>query len=613
MCGPDARGHECGEKAAVGPDEACNGRPLIPARFPGDACVQFLAYCGGEGEPVGTPPANRPLHERSDRTAQAADEPGRPTPSAVIVARSAARLLDGFNTLLHSAGAPERAVRIRAFLEALNGLNGIDHHRPLGILLYLSEVEGKDPDYLLFFPVISMEELRRSLDGAGRIALAARDEPDWWELRAGETTIPIRVRNGSAFAALRRELLSGPLPDVEEWTTPLLSYDVALSIHAEGIPPSLLERAVESVHRDAERDRERRPEESAIAHELRSRVSHGVEWLLERTLRDLERLTAGVRLSREGQGVECELRLAAAPASPLAELLTGSAGTPSQFVPQYDPQAALAVSFAWNLPDEARRLAASAAGHLRRQIERSMRQDGSHDGPAAAPIATILDALDATVNDGRLDGLILFHGERPGGMSLLTAWRLARAPDVDQALSTILPLIAQTPAVSEIEMHAVRAEALALHRVTPAEVRPQDQWLYGPQASLYLGAGRDALWLALGEPRAAGTLHRLVGSDAQTPSAPALLRVDLRFARWLHGESGRSQNEARWIDHARQAFAGGGDRLHLELTAGPAELRLQGTVEEGYIRLLGALWRARRSATSDVPPSTLSSPVQRSP
>ncbi|MBL8848263.1 MAG: hypothetical protein JNG89_01205, partial [Planctomycetaceae bacterium] len=96
-------------------------------------------------------------------------------------------------------------------------------------------------------------------------------------------------------------------------------------------------------------------------------------------------------------------------------------------------------------------------------------------------------------------------------------------------------------------------------------------------------------------------------TDAVTPP---LLRVDLRLGPWLTVDPADMSKGPRWLNLARDAFAAGGDRLQLELTAQRGELRLHGTLEEGYIRLLGAAWRAKHNQSTSPPSRNLAAPVQ---
>jgi hypothetical protein len=152
---------------------------------------------------------------------------------------------------------------------------------------------------------------------------------------------------------------------------------------------------------------------------------------------------------------------------------------------------------------------------------------------------------------------------------------------------------------------------LDLHRLTFKSIRRQDEWLYGPDLGLYLGAGRNSLCLAVGGYDREAQLQELLGrSAAATGTAtPPVLRLDLRLVPWLAAEAGPNGKQPPWLNLAREAFAEGGDRMQIELTAGRNDLRLRGMLEAGYIRLLGAAWRAKQRSGSEGAPSNLAAPV----
>jgi hypothetical protein len=291
--------------------------------------------------------------------------------------------------------------------------------------------------------------------------------------------------------------------------------------------------------------------------------------------------------------------------------MTGLTGDASQFNAFIGNDVPLGVATNWTLSGDAKQLASDLVARLRKDIERHMEEDGTSSGPAAEPIRQILDALAATVADGRIDGSLQFRGERPGAMLLLAATRVSEAPQVAKSFEELLPLIAETPSIADLEMNAVRVDGLNMHRLMFKAIRRQDEWLYGPDLGLYLGSGRGALWMAVGGYEREAQLQELLkpSADQKDSGSPPVLSVDLRLAPWLAAETGPNGKQPAWLNLARDAFANGGDRLQAELTAGRGELRLQGSLEAGYIRLLGDVWRAKhRPKSSENTPSNLAAP-----
>jgi len=543
-------------------------------------------------------------------TLAAADEIRPDVPSLVISASGFDRLTGDGLRLLELAGAIQRADQLQGALTLVGSSRGVDRDRPLGLFVYLSPEAKQDPQLIAFLPVSKMDDLQQSLAPFQRIKLVSLDTPGWWELRAGQTTIPIRHADGYAFVALRKELLSDPLPSVDEWSRAHAEHDVAATVLRAGIPQPVIDRALADLHEQAERDVQRQPGESERDHEFRSRVVRSLSGLVEQTLQQFDHTTVGVTLSQDSGEFQVDAVISATGGSDLAAIMSGLAGNASQFDALRSNDAPLGATANWTLSGNAQQLATDLMARLRQDIERRMDEDGTSAGPAAEPIRQILDALAATIADGQIDGGLQFRGERPGAMLLLAQARLSDAPEVANSLEDLLPLIAETPSISDLEMNAVRGDGLQLHRLTFESIRRQDEWLYGPDLGLYLGAGRGALWLAVGGYDRETQLQELLSRPAAAgDTLPPVLRVDLQLAPWLEADTGPNGKQPKWLNLARNAFAEGDDRLQLELTAGRAGLRLRGTLEAGYIRLLGAVWRAKHRPESDGNPSNLAAPV----
>lgn len=538
-------------------------------------------------------------------------EPRPAAPVLVASARSAAELIEQAERVLTTAGAEQRAVQLRQILTTLDGLNGLDHDRPLGFLVYLNVDVGekRDPDLVAFIPVLKIEDLQASLGPIDKLKLVPGDNDGWWELRGGRNSIPVRLHNGYAFAAVRKELLADPLPAIADWITPHADFDLAVTLHTAGVPEDAIENVLADVHAQFAREAQRKPSESDGEHRFRLDLQNGLGWLVERGLRDVDHATLGLRLPLDGGRIEVDAELSMSPDTDLARAVAGVAAQTSFFHALHSADMPLAAVTTWTLAGGVQQAAVDAVATLRRDLERRMQQDGTANGPAAPPIRKILDALDASVAGGRFDGSLLFAGDRPGAMLLLAATRIESAQDVAAALEALLPLIAETEAVADLELDAVQVEGIDLHRVTLQAIRKQDEWLYGPDVGLYLGAGRNVMWLAVGGFEREMQIKELLARvPATNGAAPPLLQIDFRLTPWLAAGVGPGGKGPPWMGPARDAFPDGRDRVHLELTTGRDGLHLQAALDEGYIRLLGAAWRAKQRGAASIPAPNLAAP-----
>ncbi|MBL8848884.1 MAG: hypothetical protein JNG89_04340, partial [Planctomycetaceae bacterium] len=392
-------------------------------------------------------------------------------PSLVLTARSAADLIDNVDRLLTIAGAPERVAQMRGVLQALDGLNGVDHDRPLGVLAYLSPVAGKEPELVIFVPIRSMDDLQQTAARVPQVTLAARADDGWWELRAGPKTLPLRLSADYAFVAQRDELLADPLPIIADVASPEGDFDLSLTLRTDGIPAALLARTLADLQAQQDRDLQRKAGESDDDFALRAGLLKEAGWLVEHTLRDVTSATVGMRLGDDSDIVAVDARIVTRPDSELSRALQAVPADASLFQSLLDADAPLAAVASCKLTGGVHRIAQDALANIRRDVEHRMEQDGTANGPAAPPIRRILDAFAATVADGRINGCLRFDGERPGAMLLISATRLADDPGVADALESLLPLIAETPAVADLEMNAIEVDGIRLHRLTLQDVR----------------------------------------------------------------------------------------------------------------------------------------------
>lgn len=530
-------------------------------------------------------------------------------PALVLTARSADSLIDNAQRLLETAGVPEREAQLRQVLTFVNNLNGLDHERTLGVLVYLSADHPREPELIVCLPVRSLDDLFASLAPIPNLTLTRDADPDSWVLRGGDKSLFIRMQDGYAFVAQHRERLSAPLPALGELTEPQATDDLAVTLNTAGIPRALVDKALNDLHAQGRRDAERKSSESDAEFGLRSRLQADVVWVIEHALREMDHATIGIRWPRDVGRLELAATVRIPPQTELARAVSAVSADGTQFQSIIAADAPFAAATTWTLSGETRQLAADAVAQLRRNIERRMQQDGSINGPAAQPIRQILDVMTATVDGGQVDGGVVFQGDKPGAMLLLAGTRIANAADMASALETLLPLIAESEAVADLELNAVEAGGVSLHRVTLQEIRKQDEWLYGPDVGLYLGAGRDAVWLALGGFDREARLQELLAREpVAARTAPPLLQLDARLSPWLEAGVAVEGKRPHWLGIASAALAGGRDQVHVEVIAAEDGLHLNATLDEAYIRVLTAVWRAKHQPADAAAPRKFAAP-----
>lgn len=543
----------------------------------------------------------------------AADDrsPGSREPAVVICARSVDVVIDRVEYVLALAGADARIERMREILAFLNELEGIDRERPVGLLVDLPP-PGGEPQVVGFVPVAGLDELRETISKIDGVSFSPGESEGQWALRSKQQTLHVRIAAGYAHVAQSEKSLSGELADISEITGDLTNrYDAAVMFERGGLPPAYAVAAIAKLHQDAARDLIRRDDESDAEFELRSRASESLVWLIEQVVVGSERLTLGLTFSREDQAVELEATLKAAKASQLARIfgdLSGNARIPEMAV---EEPAGVEVAASLMVTGEGRELLSEVVTQLRAEIDRDLAKDPAAQAVLDQPLSTVLDALESTVDAGRLQASLRVIGDAPGEMVLLAGVGIEKSDDVDAALRQFLPFLAHSEDVKRVDLDAGTVGGVAFHRIVHKRVRKQDRILYGDEPAMYVGAGRDAFWFALGGSDAPQNLDKALSGETSPPSTRGsdglhpLLEVDIRMQPWIELVSSGSQQQAKaFVTAARAAFAETDqDRLHAEMTAKEGELRLQVRMDEGYIRMLAPVLSARGESHSPEEPA----------
>jgi len=531
------------------------------------------------------------------RVCPAEDDSTARKPVAVICAANVNRVLDRLEYLLDSAGQREQFERIHGIVVNLNDLRGIDRERPVGVLVYTPHEPGGKPDVVGFVPVADMEALQVTVRISNQVSLKALEEEGRWELQGGENVLPVRVSEGYAYVAKEAELLEGTLPDVATLTQDVTTeFDVALRVLRDGISEQLMEQAVAKMRSDAAADAEQRDGESDTEHHVRMELGRIAIGALESAITDSSDVTAGLRISPEdGQG-SIHVDFDANDGSGLATLLSGLAVESPNFAPAAGEQP-LSLHTAWSISEDSRELLLQVLAGLRGQIGEKLKVNFTGPESKSHPVRQLLDAVDATVAEGRVEAMLRFIGEPPGGLVLIGALHIANDDDVAQALGLLIPLAGLSQDVKEVQMNAEEIEGVAFHRLRTTKLRVQDERLYGPDAALHVGVGKGALWVAVGGGQTTAALETALADSSDdhgnASSVVPLVDAEIRLSSWI-GLAGTGGNRRQFVEAARLAFDDPDrDGLRIRLVPSESGLRLQAELDEGYLRLLGMALAAR--------------------
>lgn len=508
-------------------------------------------------------------------------------PAAVLTIASIDRVLIDVDALLAAGGVPEYGQIVRGFIAGLNDLRGIDRTRPLGGMLFIDPANASaEPDALIFLPVSDIDELRIVVNETGN-SLEPTDQPGEFALRLGRDHL--RLRLDGSYACIGR--VGRPSPALSPGQLDALladtsSADVVLTLHREGLPAAVIGQARQRLEIDLDRDRQQRPAEDQAIYELRAATIDAVFGLLDGLLQEAEGLRIAWELSDLTGAGSLAIELKLADGGEVAPWVHRTLVQPVQFRGLETPEAALRCDLAIELSPAAREIGESLLKIARHQAEKRVGNGVSAEVRQRA--GQVFDALEATIARGRIEGLLAFLPTPSGQFVLLAALHMERASMIDDAARGTLPLATEAHGIRGVVMDAVGAGGLTFHRVVGGRLRARDARVYGEDAALYLAAGREAVWLALGGNETPPLLEDLLSSAPGETSAALPSGIELRLLPWtqiaVREAAGHERAFAELAQMVLEPTPGAAIRLGLEPTE--AGLRLGLVIDPAYMQLL---------------------------
>jgi hypothetical protein len=518
----------------------------------------------------------------------AADEPQAPPPVAYFAISSVDAVLDDLDYIADTVNGRKYAGLLRGFLTNLNNLQGIDRHRPLGLVVYAPQTLGGEPRTAVFVPVDDLDALKTTVRLGNLISLEEGDADDRLGLRTQEKTIPVRLAHRYAFLSEDAGVLDGALPNPDlAITESLKGYDAILVLRREGVPPATLE----TVQSQLQAARETVTAEHSGASEDDQLVREAVQLGFDAAsmlLNEIEEVEIGWTISREQHFLAIEATAACRAGGSLQTILKAMAEPASRFAAIADEPAPLTIIAHLALPERVRKLGARAFQFAQSQAESQIPEEAAALRPH---VKSTLESLRKTFEAGELDAFVRVVGGPPEHYAAVGGFSLVGAGPVAEAIRSVLPFAQQPSSEVAIEMDAVRVGGVGFHRVAGLEQRPQDKLLYGEDASILVGAGEEGLWFGVGEQTAEEALADVVlpASSRTTQAAPTFLMVRFFLTDWLSlvGEEA-SEDARKFREAAAKAFPQPEDD-RFEFTIAPTDsgVRLRLVFEEGYLRLIG--------------------------
>lgn len=524
----------------------------------------------------------------------------RPIFTAVLA--SANRVVDDIGIVVQATQDADNQSRLAEALAGFEKLELVRRDAPIGLFAFLQPGLVPRPVAVTFLPIDDIGVLQKFLSLEGWTPRKDPNRAGRYELVGPDRSTYVLFRGGYALVSEDADILNDEMPDPIAATRSLCSrYDAALSIDLFAVPAGMKTVLLEGFRASAEAELQQRDNEPDLQYRLRRANGLSTLEFLEQVFTQGESLIQGVSLSRESSTAVVEVELNATADSTLARYLHDIGSKPGRFAHLARPELPLSAALSWQMAEREKKALLELLKVAEQALGQALAGRQVPDNPESpAPLQDesaqrLVAPLIATAEKGHLDLFLQFVGEGLGHYVLVAGVHLVDADAFGTALSETLGRLQ----IDQLELNHDHYQGVALHRLRrPREAVPaQEQRIYGEDSDVYLGAGRNAFWFAVGGRDALAVLKQTMDAAAAPPEQPLdrsdmPLQFHLNVNHWLGvgdngGNSPRQVRRRTLRQLAEEAFSTGGGRLRIDIRPTDTGARLRVQADEGLLRLLG--------------------------
>lgn len=536
-----------------------------------------------------------------EKPASISTEPVSPVISINVA--SIERVMGNIDFLFDLVGRNEITDLIASQLANVRDLKGIDHKRPMGMMIFLQQGFIPTPIPVGYVPVEDIGELTQTVATMRAELKPVPGEEGAYEFipRRGGSQAGI-IQHNYLFLTEHVENLDQDFVDPAIFSRTLSDrYDIAISANLSTTPKAVKDLLLNTVKAALQTQMQQRDEEPDAPYRIRRANAESQLHMIENILKEGEELTFGLKVDREKQQAYIEFVVRAASDSRFSEELEGGIGKPSFFRGAIDESVPMSVSMSLLMNKTDRTTLTELFGFVTGEASRDLaglpRETLPEDVPELQSAKDFFGSLTETAKEGLLDGFVQFHWANPDDPEskhfvLVGGAKLKDAQFFGSGLQDILRrLKEQQNAPIEIAIDA-HGDAI-FHRIDIPQDGPGRQ-LYGDDFKIYLGTNSQAVWVAVGGDRALPTLKAAmdkVSAELENPTrgkSLAPFQFIVNGKHWLRYGTMANAFPERFAEMADEAFKQeGSDILKIESRPVQNGFRFRLQVKSGFLRLLG--------------------------
>ncbi len=477
-------------------------------------------------------------------------------------------------------------------------LGSLDKKKPWGLVAKLNAqsqpvVEG-------FVPIGGLKELLKALEPM----VEATDAGDGaYEIKAGPRSIFLKQMGSWTIVGSSKEALA----DVPEDPVKLLDglnekYNLAVSFAVKNIPAATRDMFMFPITMAFQAGMRRMPNETDEQFQLRSKVGQQAIQQLTETIKDLDTVLLGLVVDEKTSSARLDVVTTVLPGTKSAQKLAKAADK-TEFAGFLDPDAAVTLNLTQKADESDIAQFKSQFGVVRSNMLAELDKQGLPEEQlkqAKQLAGDLMDVLEKSIEGGRFDGGLMFKAGAKN-LQLVAGFRVAEGAKLEKTLKQLVEQIGkEEPDAAKLfkfnaeEHQGVRFHAISfpMDQIPDEEAKQKIGQLMGDKLEAIIGIGDNAVYFAAGRD-AAKTLKEAIDkskSAGSTSVPPMQLSIALGpIAQLVAAVGDGNVKQAAEMVAKLLSPAAGKDHIKLTSTLIPNGTKVQLELEEGVLRLLGAI------------------------
>lgn len=511
------------------------------------------------------------------------------------------RLMEDAEYVGKLAGNPQLGEMMKAMIAAqtggADGIPGLDAKRPAGVLV---QTDGMDFYVYGMVPVTKLDDLLKLLSQFG---ITAEKQGDVYAVEGPQQTFYAVEKNGWVVLGMSKESLATVPADPTVLQELAGSYDLAVKINLQRIPPMYRQLAVALIQQGMQQGMQPEPGQTPEEFELQKRMAMQSLTQVQDALNELDTITVGMSLDGSAGTLALDVQLTVLPNTKTARLLQANTNLTTALAGFVRPDDTLVIQAVAKYTAESVQLMKQQLEDYKKLISAGLKKDGDLNAKERRMVMEIVDQvfsqLTATMEkqgadiaiSGSLTGetLSVIGGivlDDPAPLEARVKELFNDAKQQNAELAELVKLDAETYA--GVRFHVLQVPHAAIAQDSPEFA----EFLKGKDMQAVLGVGEHAIYFAAGSDAVGDLKAALDASKDREPlDATSRGRIALKplleFALAMSDEDADGAERAQ-IEELLSAMSGDRDVILVEgkLIANGSLTRIE--IGEDVLKLIGA-------------------------